>query len=150
MAAHKIGEILADSGKLKTLSRAARRLAELERLLAEAAPRALSEAARIKAFRAGTLLVLADNAAVAAKLRQLVPRLLLQIRERDSEVTGIRVDVQPAPQASARPAISRKRPIGTAALAGLQNLAEGLADSPLRMALHRLVQRHNQKDKTGK
>ena len=48
MAAHKIGELLAASGQLKALSRAARRLAELEQLLFEAAPRALSEAARVK------------------------------------------------------------------------------------------------------
>jgi len=145
MAAHKIGEILADSGKLKVLSHAARRLAELERLLSEAAPSALAEATRIKSFRAGTLVVSADNAAVAAKLRQLVPRLLSHIRERDPEVTGIRVEVQPTPLAYPRAVSPGKSAIGTAALAGFQDLAERLSDSPLKTALRRLVQRRLEK-----
>src|SRR5262245_34756846 len=102
MAAHKIGEILAATTQLKTLSHGARRLAELERLLLSAAPRALSEATRIKSFRAGTLVVSADNAAVASRLKLLAPQLLLQIREREPEVTGIRVEVQPAPGAPRR------------------------------------------------
>jgi hypothetical protein len=150
MAAHKIGEILAVSGNLNSLSRTANRLAELERLLSEAVPRALFEATRIKVFRAGTLVVSADNAAVAVKLKQLAPRLLLHIRERDCEVTGIRVEVQPAREAGSRAKKSGKHPIGAATLTEFQNLAEGLAESSLKTALERFVQRHNQKGKTVK
>src|SRR5262245_61773648 len=109
MATHKIGDILAATRELKSLSRTAHRLAELERLLLSATPRALSQATRIKNFRAGTLVVSADNAAVASRLKLLAPQLLIQIRERDPEVTGIRVEVQPAPGAVSRG--SRKRGI---------------------------------------
>jgi hypothetical protein len=145
MTAHKIGEILATTGHLKALSRAAERLAELERLLLSAAPRALSEATRIKSFRAGTLVVSADNAAVASKLKLLAPQLLIQIRDREPEVTGIRVEVQPAP--GARPRKTEKRDLGGAAITEFQSLAAGLADSPLKSAVERLVQRRR---KTGK
>ena len=140
MPAHKIGEILAATDQLKALSRAAHRLAELERLLLSAAPRALSEATRIKSFRAGTLVVSADNAAVASKLKLLAPQLLIQIREREPEVTGIRVEVQPAPGAASRR--SQKRSIGDSAILEFRHLAQGLGESPLRSAVDRLVERH--------
>jgi hypothetical protein len=142
MATHKIGELLAGSGQLKTLSREARRLADFERLIFEAAPRALSEATRVKSFRAGTLVLSADNAAVAAKLRQLLPRLLVCVRKRDPEVSGIRVEVQLAPQ-QRRPARgSGKRPLTAAVIANFRYLAEGLRESPLKDAVTRLVRRH--------
>ena len=143
MAAHKIGDILAATDKLKALSRAAHHLAELERLLLSATPHALSEATRVKSFRAGTLFISADNAAVASKLKLLAPQLLIQIREREPEVTKIRVEVQPAPGAAANR--SRKRAITDGTLSELRNLAEGLGDSPLKSALNRMVEHHGKK-----
>ena len=142
MTARKIGEVLAGSGQLKTLSNEARRLAELERLIFEAAPRALSEATRVRHLRAGTLVLSADNAAVAAKLRQLTPRLLVCVRKREPEVNGIRVEVQPA----AHPKGYMQRPgrsaLTATAVANFRSLAEGLRESPLKDAVNRLVRRH--------
>jgi hypothetical protein len=108
----------------------------------EALPNALAEAARVKSLRAGTLILSADNAAVAAKLRQLAPRLLLHVRKREPEVSGIRIEVQPAPQQGRRANRMEKSLPGTAAIANFQSLAEGLRDSPLKRALGRMVQRH--------
>ncbi len=142
MATHKIGELLAGSGQLKTLSREAQRLAELERLIFEAAPGALAEAIRIKKLRAGTLVLLADNAAVAAKLKQLAPRLLACVRKMDPEINGIQVQVQPAQRRKSAPGDLRKRSLGLDAIGKFENLAEGLHESPLKSALTRLVQRH--------
>lgn len=142
MAAHKIGELLAGSGHLKTLAREARRLAELEQLIFEAVPGALAEAIRIKKLRAGTLVFLADNAAVAAKLRQLAPRLLACVRKLDPEVNGIQVQVQPAQRKKRAQGDLRKSSLGLDAIGKFQNLAEGLHESPLKSALTRLVQRH--------
>ena len=141
MTAHKIGEILAASGELKPLSRATRRRAELERLLFEAAPRTLSEATRVTGIRAGTLLVSADNAAVAAKLRQLVPRLLIHISERDPEVTGIRVDVQVKPSKIKAEDEVTKHSLPPEAIKDFVTLGESLPPSPLKSALARLVAR---------
>ena len=142
MAARKIGELLARSGQLKILSREAQRLAELERLIFEAAPRALSEATRISGFRAGTLLLCADNAAVAAKLRQLIPRLLVCVRKREPEVNGIRVEVQPAPGRKRSARHTERQRLTGAAVANFRSLAEGLRDSPLKDAVNRLVRHH--------
>ena len=145
MAAHKIGELLAKSGELKTLSREARRLAEIEQLLFEAVPRALAEATRIKNVRAGTLFLLADNAAVAAKLRQLAPRLLIHVRKRELEVNGIRVEVQPASAGGRIAAGSSKRPLAADAIRNFQSLADGLRESALKNALTRLLQHHKKR-----
>ena len=141
MPAHKIGEILSASGALKALSRPARRLAELERLLSETVPRALAEATRINGIRAGTLLVAADNAAVATKLRQLAPRLLNRIAEREPEITGIRVDVQPTARAVERAVL--KQPIAPRALEQFRQLASELPESQLKSAVGRLVRRRS-------
>ena len=145
MAAHRIGELLAGSGQLKTLSREAQRLAELERLIFEAAPRALSEATRVGNLRAGTLVLLADNTAVAAKLRQLLPRLLVCVRKRDPEVSGIRVEVQPAGRQKRGAGAAKKQRLSTDTIKNFENLAERLHDSPLKTAVARLVAHQRKK-----
>ena len=148
MPARKIGDFLAVSGELKALSREARRLAEVEQRLFEALPRALAEAARVKSLRAGTLVLSADNSAVAAKLRQLGPRLLMHVRKLEPEVSGIRIEVQPAPQQGKRSGGPEKSLPGTATITNFQSLAEGLRESPLKSALERMVRRHK-KNVTG-
>src|SRR5688572_10842606 len=91
---HRIGDVIATSDNLKALARQAQRLKELQHLLFVTIPPALAAASRVTNLRSGTLVLSADNAAVAAKLRQLAPRLLLHVREQETEVTGIRVVVQ--------------------------------------------------------
>ena len=145
MATHKIGQLLA-AGQLKTLSHEAQRLAELQRLLFEAAPHTLCEATRIKLLRAGTLVLLADNAAVAAKLRQLIPRLLVCIRKREPEISGIRVEVQPGPLQKRSKGRPGERRLCTDAIENFENLAKRLPSSPLQASVVRLVQHH----KSGK
>ena len=142
MPAHKIGDLLSASRELKALSRQAQRLAELQQVLFEAVPPLLASATRVKSCRAGTLVLLADNAAVAAKLRQFAPRLLIHLRKRATEVTGVRVEVQLAAQQTGLPIRSRKRSIAVDAIDDFRALANSLKDSPLKSALNRLVQRH--------
>lgn len=140
MPAHKIADLLAQRAELRALSGQARRLAELQQVLLEAVPPLLAHATRVKNFRAGTLFVLADNAAVAAKLRQLAPRLLLYVRKRKTEVTGIQVEVQvTAPRSD--PEVPRTRELSLTAVNSLNGLARSLKDSPLKAALTRMVRR---------
>lgn len=141
MPAHKIGDLLAKSSELRALSRQAQRLAELQQVLFEAAPPTLTKATRVKSYQAGTLFLLADNAAVAAKLRQLAPRLLHHVQKRGVEVTGIRVEVQVAAQQTTLPKSSHKRGLGVEAIGDFEALAGSLKDSPLKSALVRLAQR---------
>jgi hypothetical protein len=145
VATQKIGQLLA-AGQLKTLSREAQRLAELQQVLFDAAPHALTEATRVKLLRAGTLVLLADNTAIAAKLRQLIPRLLVCVRKREPEVNGIRVEVQPGPLQERSREKPRGRRLSTDAIRNFENLAKRLPSSPLQASVVRLVQHH----KSGK
>ena len=141
MPAHKLGEVLAQSGELSAFSRQARRLAELQQVLLEAVPTPLAKSTRVKSLRAGTLFLLADNSAVAAKLRQLAPTLLLHVRKREIEVTGIQVEVQVAAQQPGSSGTQSGRDLSLTAVNTLDGLAEALNESPLKTALTRLVRR---------
>jgi hypothetical protein len=137
----KIGDVIAHSGNLTALARHARRLSALQQLLLEATPSELAAASRVTDLRAGTLVVLADNAAVAAKLRQLAPRLLKHLQKLQGEVTGIRVDVQvKTHKIKAEDEVTR-HPLPAEAIKDLGDLAVALPPSPLKSALARLVAR---------
>jgi len=140
MPAHKVGDLIARTGELRALSHQARRLTEVQQVLLEAVPFPLARALRVKNFRAGTLFVLAANAAVAAKLRQLAPTLLLHVRKREIEITGIQVEVQVAEHQKARPN-KPVRDLSLAAVSAIDELAGTLKESPLKAALTRMVQR---------
>jgi hypothetical protein len=141
MPTRKIDEVLARSGELRALSAQARRLAELQQVLHEAVPSSLVASARVSTFQAGRLVVLADNAAVAAKLKQLAPRLLRHLQERGNQVTGIHVAVQVAVPQRVSGAASSERDLSLATVRSLEGLAGTLKDSPLKGALERMVQR---------
>jgi hypothetical protein len=140
MPARRIADLLS-AGELHGLARQAQRLARLQRTLLDAVPPPLSKAIRVKNCRAGTLFLVAGNAAAAAKLRHLVPRLLLHLRQWDAEVNRIRIEVQVAMHKAEPRKSSGKTAIGEAALRHFERLEEVLQPSPLRAAIRRLVQR---------
>jgi hypothetical protein len=139
----KIGDVIARSGGLEALARHARRLSDLQQLLLEATPSELAAATRVTDLKAGTLVVLADNPAVAAKLRQLAPRLLKHVQKQQSEVTGIRVGVQVKTHKINVEHEVTKRPLPPEAIKDLGGLAEALPPSALKSALARLLARRN-------
>src|SRR5262245_25615651 len=141
MPARKIDEVLARSGELRALSVQAQRLAELQQVLHEAVPSSLVHSARVSTFRAGRLVVLADNAAVAAKLKQLAPRLLRHLQERGNQVTGIQVEVQVAVPQRVSGTAPGERDLSLTTVRSLEGLAGTLKASPLKVALDRMVQR---------
>ncbi len=140
MPAHKVGDLLASTGEFRALSHQARRLTEVQQVLLEAVPFPLTRALRVKNLRAGTLFVIASNAAVAAKLRQLAPTLLCHVQKRLVEVTGIQVEVQVAEQQKACPD-KPVRDLSLAAVSAIDRLAGTLKESPLKSALSRMSQR---------
>ncbi len=141
MPAHKIRDLLATPGELRALSRQAQRLVELQRVVSEAVPPTLSALTRVKNYRAGTLFLLADNAAVAAKLRQLAPRLLHHVQKWAIEVTVIRVEAQVKSPPIRIENEVMKRALPADAIKDFGSLAEALPPSPLKSALARLVAR---------
>src|SRR4029077_4136434 len=96
MSARKLDFYLRSSESLRALTHQARRLAELQQAFVKTAPPYLAQACYVKSLSAGTLIVLAENAAIAAKLKQLSPRLLAAYQKLRPEVTSIQVEVQVA------------------------------------------------------
>jgi hypothetical protein len=142
MTAHKIGDLFAHSTELKALSRQARRLAAVQQILLDTLPPALARGTRVKNCQAGLLRLVADHAAVAAKLKQLAPRLLAHARKSGIEVTGIRVEVQViVPQAKPSDKSHTRGP-QREAINRIQQLADRLDETPLKEALTRFAQRH--------
>lgn len=143
--ARKIGALL-DTPELKPLARKAQRLAELHSVFLDCAPAPLCRASRVRDYHAGTLYLSADNAAVATKLRQLAPSLLLSIRKRAPEVTVIKIALQVrevTPRLAGKP---RTHAGGIENVEVFRALADKIPDSPLKAAVSRLVRRHGRRD----
>jgi hypothetical protein len=139
--AQKIGDVIARSGDLKALALHARRLSDLQPLYLETVPSSLAAASRITDLKAGTLVILADNPAVAAKLRQLVPRVLKHLQNQQPEITGIRVGVQvKTHKIKAEDDVTRPS-LPPEAIQDLGQLAAAMPPSPLKAALGRMLAR---------
>jgi hypothetical protein len=138
-----IGALLGANTELKALSARVRRLEQLQKLYLGSAPRDLASASRVKSFRAGTLVISADNAPVAAKLRQLAPSLTSALHETAGEITKIRIEVQVSGRAGAGGRRGGKRALSPETVDEFQALADRVADEQLKSALTRLVRRHS-------
>lgn len=145
MPVQKIGDVIATSGSLKALARQAQHLEALQHLLFEATPPALAAASRVTNLRSGTLVISAQNSAIAAKLRQLAPRLLSHLRKQAVEITGIQVNVQVKPHKIKAEDEFTKRPLPPDAIQNFGRLSDTLPPSPLKSALTRLVERRRMK-----
>lgn len=127
------------SQELRRLSVKAEQLLALQRLYERLTPPSLTRASRVVAAEQQTLVLAADNGAVAAKLRQLAPQLAGQFQNAECEVTRIQVRVQVAipPTRRARAPMQ----LSAAGRERLVELAGELPDSPLKSALRRLAAR---------
>lgn len=132
-----IGALLASLRDLQAIYVRAKTLAALQQIYAGALPSELSRRSRVAFERSGTVVVFADNGAVAAKLRHLAPRIVGEIVKSAPEVTAIRVEVQVAHSSTVRRHSHRQ--IGSSGLASLTALRDSLPETPLRAALSRLV-----------
>ena len=141
MPAHRLSDWLADS-TLGPLCHASRHTRELQRIFFDSAPRPLAQATRVRMLKDGTLYLSAENAAIAAKLRQLVPRLLITIRERVPEVTVIRVEAQVAAAESKLPTNVKKKSLSIETIDNFEKAAAAMPDSELKSALAALARRH--------
>lgn len=141
MPARKIDFYLNASNGLRALSGSARRLTELQRVLEGTAPKQLTQACCVKQLRAGNLVLLAGNAAVAAKLRQLAARLLATYKKLGTEVTSIRIEVQVSELP--RKTHVKSRSLSAESVANICALTAKLDDTPLRAALNKLATRHS-------
>ena len=136
MPTRKVAAILDDSPSLTALAAVARRTSELQRVYLVAVPAELSEASRVGWARAGVLSIAAGNGAVAAKLRQLAPRILDCFRQHGHEFNAIRVEVQVSMSLGGIQE-SGTKPLSQKALASIRRAAQSVSESPLKAALAR-------------
>jgi hypothetical protein len=138
--ARSVEDCLMADTELARLSGHARRLLGLQRTFESATP--LARQSRVANYKLGRIVIYAANGAVAAKLRQMEPRLAALFRSAATEVTGIDIRVQPGSDNRPLPARKAATGIGNQQKQALTSLANGLPDdSVLRTALTKLIER---------
>lgn len=103
----------------------------------QVAPPSLLRSSHVIQVEHNVLTLAANNSAVAAKLRQMTPELVRQLHLHGCEVTGIQVRVQVALPPVTHTAVPCS--LSTQGKQQLNDLAQTLADSPLKRALQRLA-----------
>ena len=147
MPLRDIRNLLGASGELAALRDKTQRLLALQRAYVDCAPvelAKLTKASRVGYLKAGTLYLLADNTTVAAKLRQLLPRLLPIFRKLEAEVTGIRVDVQPKSPLNPPPKRLKKVYLSVDYIDKFEDVSKTIVNPDLKLAVINLV-RHRAK-----
>jgi hypothetical protein len=122
---------------------AAERMVRLTQDLAALLPPTLRASCDVTAFDDAIVTLRVYSAAVAAKLRQTLPRVQEALNARGWQVDGIRVRVRPraaSPQTVGR-ATTMHAGISSSGLEAFDALAGSLEESPLRAAVERLVRR---------
>ena len=118
----------------------AERLIELRRIYSEIAPQQLLGSSSIVNYKHQTVVIFAENNAIAAKLKLLSPRLVKDFSKRGVEVTGIRLEVQPR-QESREQLAPKQAKLSQGGNESLEALARRLPDSKLKQAVLDMVQR---------
>jgi hypothetical protein len=144
MPLRDIRQLIGASAELDTVRKNAQRLTALQKAFVDYTPVELAEltrASRVGYIKAGTLYLWADHAAVAAKLRQLLPRLLPRFSKLDAEITGIKVvvQVQFPPHQSWKNAQKNQLPIDS--IEHFERLSRAVKDPALKSAIANLVRK---------
>lgn len=102
--------------------------------------------AQVADLNAGRLLIHADSAAWATRLRYLAPQMLRCLQKSPLLTDLKRIDIRVSPQARPAPPATQHRPmLSTNSAEVLDSTADNLSDSALRTALKRLARRGNGK-----
>ncbi len=140
MTARSLQEHLTSGDSMARLAAHAQRLLLFQRLLEAALPEALRPHARVANFRLGKIFIHTANGAVAAKIRQLGPRLASELSNKDVKITQIEVRVQAQNPVLHNSKHERPALPGEKQKQGLTALTRNLPnDSPLKGALERLL-----------
>lgn len=138
--AHQFKALLDSSQELRPLLAKTQALSNLQRHFIGVAPACFAQSSQVLNLQSGILSIAVGNATLAAKLRQLAPELVILLQNRGCEVSGIRVKVQVSFSSPPGP-IPRK--LGTTARNALNEFSQHLDDSPLKLALKRMIEGKN-------
>jgi len=141
----KIDRYLSADGSLQPVVEKAREIAALSKLCEKILPSELARQVRAANLKDGTLVLLAPNAAAAAKLKLLSESLCSFLLLQGKEIKLVSVRVQPTVSRYGPDAAPHKQArLSPSALADLSGLYQQLADSPARQALKSLLARHGE------
>ena len=114
----------------------------MQQAFSKIVPHQLVRHCTLGGFSEGNLTICAGNGAIAAKLRQTLPSLLLKFQAMGYEVTAIRLAVQADYRNIRKGDLpGKKMRIGRAGMERLCELAEGLPPSPLKTAVESLLEK---------
>lgn len=137
----EVFEFLQTSDKLAALLPAARRVGQLQDDCEQLLPTLFANCRALQ-IREGQLQVAVPNAALATRLRQVLPKLQQGLCEKGWAVEGIKLKVQPMPAEPQRPPTKTAiHELPRNAVSSFAELANTLKESPLRDALVALVTR---------
>ncbi|MBB5401182.1 DciA family protein [Paraburkholderia sp. BR13439] len=135
-----LAEVLGRTDAFAALRAGVEQIAALEKDLRELLPDYLATSVEPGFIKEGVLALFAAHNALAARLRHLEPRLLVDLQQRGWPVQSLKIRVRPQPLKEPPPVKqARMTPAGAAAL---QALSESLEPSPLQEALARMAARH--------
>jgi hypothetical protein len=141
MTARKLSGFLSEpTSGLSRLTAEAKRLLALSHVWEAIAPNNLARFSRVGPVKDRILTLYADNGAVAAKLKQQLPRFLLNFRQRGHDLTAIQVQVQVNGKLQKPGEHLPKPAIPAAGIASLEQLEHDLEPSPLKQALTHLLE----------
>jgi hypothetical protein len=133
----RINALFNDNADLAALSSQADHLTASQKTWEAVAPDSLKQFTQAGGVKHKRLTVYADNGAVAAKIKMLLPSLLSKLQKQGLEVTSIRVVVQ-VKSGPEKPA-KTLRNLSPQAASSLEKLAVELNGSALGEALSRLA-----------
>jgi Dna[CI] antecedent, DciA len=133
----RLSSYLKASPELDLLSLKVGQLCILQKQYAQLVPAPLGLSSRVLQLNHNVLTLSANNAAIAAKLRQLAPELVELFKKNSYDIDDIRIKVRVLlPIAPRR---HRSSSLGIAEREQLANFTTTLANSPLKVALERLA-----------
>lgn len=148
MPLRDIRTLIGTAGELAPARAQAQRQAALQQAFVDHTPAELAhltKASRVGYIKAGTLYLLAENAAIAAKLRQLLPRLLPVFRKLEREITAIKVEVQVGGYVQALAYTRRNPTLSIESIEKFEELASAVRDPSLKLAITNLVRKRKSK-----
>ncbi|MBX3665289.1 MAG: DUF721 domain-containing protein [Burkholderiales bacterium] len=141
MPTRKFSALIVETAGLSALNRATQRISALQRLYTVCAPPELSRASRVIGDHDGMLVIAADNGAIAAKLKQIMPRLLKNLQKQRAQITGIRIQVQVSGPRPAPRVYAEKPALPIDLIDDFEKLSNRVRDPGLRSALARFAAR---------
>ncbi len=121
----------------------AQRLIELQTSIESSVPAAMRDGFAVAGIRTNELTLLAKNAALASKLRQMQPSILKHVGLAGWQVDSLKIKVATRPNSPPTVTFAKQsRALDQSDLGHFETLAKTLEAGPLADAVKRLLERH--------